>query len=224
MKLQSTFGDTTEHVLFDYNLAAGDTFLEYRLQTVGSRIDSAPIIEHVSIIDSTTIGGTWHRVWHMESLDNSNHFVGYDFIEGIGSYQGPFYPLNPYHFEGCSVLTCFHSNGSTPIVDPPVGGFNNSSSCTMSYGERVLETITLPVSAFVVPNPADETSVILLPDGLMIGTLKILDCMGRVVYETSYSNVGKLPLGEKMQRPGIYYFQIADKERNEAYSGTFVAH
>ena len=205
------YTDTDDHLLYDYSLALHDTFRTYTN------------VHFVSGIDSTMINGVSHKVWHMASVSSPYGMYDYDVIEGAGCTTYPFFPFRTVFMESCQSVSCFANKGINPLFSPKVGGyFDNSSSCAMTFGVGVDEVARRDRSVTVVPNPVDETSVILLPGDDNTGRLTILDYTGRIVSLDVFANATKVLIGDKIKQPGLYFFRITDSESGLVYPGKFV--
>ena len=216
--------DSSEHLLYDYNLVAGDTIHERYFSQGISGIDTIPIIEYVWGIDSTTIGGVWHKVWHLQSLSNTRGLKGYTVVEGLGCTSNPMYPLYPYFFENCKVVSCFHNSGATPPIAPPVGLLDNASSCSFTFGVGVREIKSPAGAASVVPNPVDETSGIILLAPINDGEVVIINCTGQSVFRSIFTYTDKVLIGDKITQPGVYCYRITDLGSGTVYQGKFAYH
>ena len=66
--------DTAEHMLFNYNLHVGDSFL--RTYSVWSDVDT------VVSVDSTLINGVYHKILNMQNTTTWE--INYTVLEGVG--------------------------------------------------------------------------------------------------------------------------------------------
>ncbi|MEA3445873.1 MAG: T9SS type A sorting domain-containing protein [Bacteroidota bacterium] len=87
--------DSTDYLIYDFNLAAGDTFPSQGNSIFGDWI--------VDAVDSIDINGEWRK--------RINFFQGGDayWIEGIGSIQSLFFPLL-FTFERSFILSCYEDD------------------------------------------------------------------------------------------------------------------
>lgn len=152
--------DLTEHVLFDYNLHLGDTvtkpcYFSYAFMHTDS----------VVYVDSTLIGGTYHKVWMID-----NHGTGgirgqsYTITEGIGTYDEVRYPLCAQIGEYPQQLLCFSQNGYYPVINGPrtwgyfdplyIDTFRNSVGCVVLSTDDIHRQ-TSEISLY--PNPGYST-------------------------------------------------------------------
>lgn len=128
--------DSTDYLLYDFNLAAGDTFF-----TQGNQIEDKWIVYSVDSID---ISGEWRK--------RINFFQGGDayWIEGIGSTQSLFLPLL-FTFEHSFKLACYEDDNifwTNPYL------IQNNFDC---YTYEIEESINSEKSGMIVfPNPSGD--------------------------------------------------------------------
>ncbi len=210
--------DTSEQILYNYNLNVGDTITFWKQNKDTNR-------HYVSKIDSVVINGVFHKLWEYQPLPNNP--VGqysYVVIEGIGSMGGPLYPLNPVGFEQHYRLVCFTKNGSFVTVPDndsipcPYGGdYLSLSTCLLD----VEDNVAAKKSAIISPHPAHSSSVISLPYNLQNGELIIYNTLGQPVRQVSFNNTSKLTIGQ-LPGAGMYYYRINDKTNGNAWQGKVV--
>jgi len=122
--------DTTEQLLYDYNLAIGDTFNTNNIKYI------------VAVKDSVLINYLSYHTWRMHPfyidstiLSPGSFTNDITVLEGIGSINDPCFPLAPFSFEAITNLNCFNYRGTTPPISNTVGPyFNNTTSCTLTFG------------------------------------------------------------------------------------------
>ena len=208
--------DTTarEEVLMDYNLQVGDT--------IWHRYDHDTMAHLVSSIDSTMVGSTWHRVWHLNTIVNVGLQSGipYTVIEGIGCTEGPVFPVIPRSLiEDYWWIYCFSNNNVEPPVNPPVGdnNFNNTTSCHLS----VNDILPRNGNAYIIPNPADEKSKIVFPDNVGSGDLYVFNSVGQIVLSTHIHNEQEQIIG-KLPNEGLYFYKVLDNITGKVFTGKFI--
>jgi len=179
--------DTTEFLLYNYNLQLGDTMqiaiADYELMfTTG----------HVDYIDSILIGSIYHK---KIGISGWHHI---DFIEGIGSLQGLLYPEIPW-VDWMSDLTCFSRNDT--IFSITGGGATYAGNCWQFVDIQEQETNKIIVS----PNPTNDFLRICGPP---ISKAELYTINGQKILETKLQNI-KLVDYER----GIYVLKVysADK-------------
>ncbi len=199
--------DSSEMVLYDYNLHVGDT--------VKRPLQNNTIIHVVSSVDSVMIEGLWYKVWHLESIALG---VEYDVIEGIGSDHNPFFPVWPTEFENTDKLLCFSNKGISPIVSPPVAGyFDNVNSCLLAV-PNIKNRVD---AASVVPNPITPESKLVFPSEIDAGTITIYNDVGQCVANKSIAHQEYESLGDKVNTAGIYFYRLTDERNKRSFTGKF---
>jgi hypothetical protein len=229
--------DSTERILYDFNLGLNDT-----LRTV---YPEGTYVAWVSQIDSTQLYGKWYKTWRFDGLDyhaDSTRPFWYNVIEGIGCTNGPYYPAAPYDLAAYSdQLLCFTNDmGITTGLSKPVnsygagyyGSFDNAASCSLFQITpphiedtsllRARQLVAKRGNAAVVPNPINETGRIILPYAMQSGSLVIMNSIGQVVSNTVFQNKDELPVKGCISLPGIYYYRITDAAVGNVFSGKFV--
>jgi hypothetical protein len=208
--------DSTEHVLYDYNLHVNDTF-KYPHMTA----------YYVTATDSVLINSIWHKTWHLAPVNDTtvSHMipVEYDVIQGIGSVQMPLFPANPTVFEFYPYLTCFDNHSFTPRLSHKVGTyFDNDTSCSLSFGLGVGNIVGTNRTTTVIPNPINETSKIAFSSTISSGNLIIINSIGQKIISLPFQNKDEVLIGDKIKVPGIYFYHITDNQGGQMFSGKFV--
>ncbi len=206
--------DTDEHVLYDYNLNVGDTFYYPNV-----------IPRYVYSMDTVLINGTQHRVWFLVPVHDTVVEVNnpYYVVEGIGCLDEATFPTHPSRLEGAVTLTCFNTHDSTPPLDHMVDSyFDNSSSCSLTFGLGVATVQQKSNDAAVIPNPVNTASKVALPYAVSSGTLIVLNDIGQTVINTSFQNKDELLIGDKKYTPGIYFYRVTDITNGMVFAGKFI--
>ena len=206
-----------DNVLYDYTLTVGDSFY----------VDtSSPALTayYVASKDSVQISTLWYKTWHFIFAHGSGiPGASYTVIEGIGCDAHPLYPLAmPGNPEVCVNLTCFHNNGTTPLVSPEVDGyFDNVSSCILTY-TAIKNIAANKVTACIFPNPLDQTSKIAFSYNIASGSLAVSNDIGQTIINTTFQNKEEILIGDKISMPGIYFYRATDNGSGKVFSGKFV--
>jgi hypothetical protein len=227
--------DSTERVLYDFNLSLYDTMRTVYTQDI--------FTAWVDQVDSTQLGGQWYKVWHFTGTDSSLFYADsvrpltYNVIEEIGCTNGLYYPLSPYSLNAFSEqLMCFTSRlGIGTGLSSPVtcygfdytSSYDNSSSCTDFTEHYVPPVNGIPQirsehTALVAPDPVNEQSKILLPYPIMSGNLVIVNQLGQVVVRQAMKNTAEVQIGDNISVPGSYYYRVTDHINSRVFTGTFV--
>jgi len=209
--------DSTEQLLYDYSLNIGDTFEtnHIRYQTTAK--------------DSVIINALSYHTWHMHPfyVDSIDMSVGslndIDIVEGIGCMNDPCFPLRPFSFETITNLTCFNNRGTTPPLSHTVGPyFNNSTSCSLTFGLVVNNVANKNKNASLFPNPINESSEIVIPYNITSGNLVIVNDLGQEIINMPFQNKEQLLIGDQIKVPGIYCYRVRDNQSGATFSGKFV--
>jgi hypothetical protein len=200
--------NSAERLIFDGNWRVGDTvhcedgYNNGRSEVIG--------------IDSTFLLGNWYRVFYMQVTPNSTN--NYNIIEGIGSTNGPAFPMIGYTFEYRYSLKCFSHDGIMPPVSPALDLFDNTTSCSplavvVNKGQ---DGIT------VVPNPGYKEMVMNIPADIRNASLYVTDGIGRRIADVSIDNELRINLGQYLQVEGVYYYNLRDQHTGRRYMGRFI--
>jgi hypothetical protein len=209
--------DTIEHLLYDFNLGIGDTFLSISTSMHSSK---DTFIYTVNSIDSTLIKGIWYKVWHLQYRYANVSYLYFDYtiIEGIGCTSGLTHPLMPGIFEAYYSLICFYNKDSITTAPKLSGGYYLSpQSCKLS----VPNTSSQNQSITIYPNPANESSIIKLPYKMQSGTLSIINAIGQVMLQKEIQHTELILLGG-LPSGGLYFYRIIDNLTGKSYNGKFV--
>lgn len=171
-----TITDTTEQLLYDFNLGVGDTLpVTYNISYYGQN--------YVLSIDSILVGTTYHKRYNLNYTS---------IIEGVGSSFGLIEPLiNP--LEHYDFLTCFTYRGVIVYTD------SSSISCNLpapvGISEHQHET---RISIF--PNPT--TGTVNIKTNFSEKTeIEIMEVLGKTIYRSQFStqentiNLNQFPKG-----------------------------
>jgi hypothetical protein len=193
--------DSTERILYDFNLNVGDTIRGY-LMSNGCPTDS--IIREV---DSVFINGNYRKRWRVDLFYGPNYI-----IEGIGFTGGPFIPVCSW-FEGGAVLVCCTQDNVVLFQD----SLYTSTPDLCELLDAVKEDVTAS-NVSLIPNPMHSVAV--LNTNIHSGKLLIYDCYGKKVRESEIESENILLEREDL-KDGIYFFQLTAP--NSFYtSGKFI--
>jgi len=210
--------DTTEQLMYDYSLNTGDTFRTNHINYL--------VISRDSVIINSLSYHTWHM--HPFRIDSIDMGIGFandiEVIDGIGSINDPYFPLRPFSQETITNLTCFSTHDSTPPLSDTVGPyFNNTTSCSLTFGLGVNNINNKQNAVTIFPNPIDETSKIVFSNTISSGAVVVFNDIGKVILNIPFQNKAELLVGDKIKVSGIYFFKVIDKDNGNEFCGKFVA-
>jgi hypothetical protein len=185
---------TVECLLYDFNLAVGDTMQGNCLWPTDCAV--------ISGIDSVLVGSTYRKRFNLSGAGTS-----YSLIEGIGSTSGLFEPLCPFEYSGD--LVCFAMNGQAMYPD-------TATSCNNFTGLIYADEMQ---DLRVFPNPFISEFSVHISGPPTTGTWTMFDIQGRSIRTGLYTNSSfSIERGEI--DAGMYHFTIMGK--NGKYRGVNV--
>jgi hypothetical protein len=158
--------DTTEHLLYDFNMNVGDTLKGY-IRGFGFPNDYV-----VQSIDSVFVGTTYRKRWNFANCLGGYYRVS--IIEGIGSLHGLYET-----FYGCVIdmpeyeLLCFKQDGQTLYP-------NMTTACNLITSINTTNLLS-ENEIKVYPNPSNGY-VNVQCNGISVREIKLTDMFGREVY------------------------------------------
>jgi hypothetical protein len=198
-------------VLYDFSRQVGDyTYLgDCRFTVVA--------------VDTLMMNSVPHRIWEYDYYDTAAARAGsrsFFIIEGIGStlnFFEPFYCYGGLDYGGIGDLHCFTNNGSNPVLNKTIDGFDNTSSCLLTVSNAKQAN---PLQLRVVPNPATTNSVIEFP-GSLNGHIAVYDITGRLIAQQQLSHAAAYSLAGKLPCSGLYSYRLITTDGMTA-AGKFV--
>ena len=230
--------DSVERVLYDFTLGLNDTMRV----AYSEDIFTAWVMQ----LDSTQLNGEWYKVWQFAGTDSSLIYtdsvrpIRYNVIEGIGCTNGLYYPLTPYSLTAFSQqLLCFNNHtGITTGLSNPVmcfgdgynNAYDNNATCTSFYehaNEPVVPTgVHMGTIAnngvTVVPNPVNGNSRLILPTMMHTGRVVLMNGLGQIIEDRTFTNKDAVAIGDKIKTPGVYYYKVIDGTSGKVYTGNMV--
>lgn len=105
----ATYQDSSEFILYNFNLAVNDTFTLRYYSSISSSIDTTKML--VTYIDSVNLNTGWRKRITLKWLGNSGGpgYETHQWIEGVGDNFGPFYNEGTdwLGFEWTSRILCY---------------------------------------------------------------------------------------------------------------------
>ncbi len=200
----STLIDSTERILFDYNLHLGDTIRSNVL-----------ITDSVACLDSFMIGAYWYKIF---DLVNKQGSFGNSFrlIEGVGTIDWINLAMDQTHFEHDERLLCFSQSGYYPAIAAPLCGsggaanvFENSINCavlSVNVSEHSQPTISIS------PNPAFAD--ISVKSDIIMQSLTITNITGQVVRQIDCNSKDVVARVDDLHS-GLYFLSVRYGEQGE---------
>jgi hypothetical protein len=198
-------GDSTEQLLYDFNLQVGDTCKGYLMRY-------CPGLDYiVDNVDSILIGNQYRKRWHFPQ-----YLMDMYIIEGIGSSEGLLeWPCTTIANDGPQYkLTCFQQNGILQYQDSAF--VNGNCDLILRADEiNVPNLISIAVNAsgdlqMSITNPLLENSII-----------SVYNSSGKLLFSKNILNGETVFLTERIYSAGIYYYNIITASGN-ALSGKFI--
>ncbi len=189
------YGDTSEYLLYDFDLQIGDTLpLTYN--------NFEPLIIVTSIDSFSTPYG------YRKRFALAGNTWASELLEGIGHNRGF---LEPVHtpFECGFTLNCFSLNDTAYYPAP-------GPSCMLILGAG-----ELPESpkGNITPNPFSDYTTISWNAAVKNGEIKIYDIRGKVVKTISGISGESLKFYSEKLMSGIYFFEMRAADTNVYFNG-----
>lgn len=204
--------DSTELILYDYNRQVGDSVFSYNV------LFKDTFLHKVISVDTVLVKGHLYKIWHYSAVTGVymiHQFfpVDYNVIEGIGCIEGLFFPTSAGQFEANARVVCFSNKGDTVFVPP----YLTSGTCAkVSVENLALEKKQITIA----PNPANESSQIILPYAMQ-GRLVVTNAMGQVVFQKEFQNKEQIELGA-LPAEGLYFYSVTDTRNSKTFTRKFV--
>jgi len=178
----------SEQLLYDFNLAAGDTVKGYTESQAYPR-------DVVQSVDSVLVGNSYRKRWNLPCYD-------IHIIEGIGSTYGLF-QFSP----GCITdapdfaINCFKQNGQTLYPDPTANcGLITSVNSPAGIDRKIR----------ISPNPSHGSFTVEFEPGMKITAFRLTDLPGRVIL--SQQTLGQVLFNVHNLHSGIYLLTASGKD------------
>ncbi|MBA3705515.1 MAG: T9SS type A sorting domain-containing protein [Bacteroidetes bacterium] len=235
-------GTGTEKLLYDFNMAVGDTvysnsgfgFYTSLLPTPHvppAQIDTA----WISRIDSILMphDGLYHKRFNFNAKiknpgsslpdilinsDSNGPFNGVNvkinpLIEGVGQLYGSMSEYSFFEYHWISKIFCSSINGA-PIIPTPLGSPKNPVYNSKSCNSLFngIEEKNIQEKFNISPNPSNGKFQLTLND-LQSNAVEITDVLGKIIYKSEIKNTTtEINLSNAM--PGIYFVRLNDVKGN----------
>lgn len=194
-KIESMTVDTTEVLLYDFNLQVGDSVKGFHANMYNS--GTIPV---VSSVDSVLIDNNWRKRINFTTEFDSTEGCFY-FIEGIGSNSGLLNWQKCPEFEAYINLTCYKVEGVKMF--PLNGGDCSDHSYITSVSEKPFNN----ESTSVYPNPVNNMITISIVGIDKYCQLNIYNQTGQILKTIQLQDINST-LNIEDLIPGIYIFEV----------------
>lgn len=189
--------DSTDILIYDFGLDAGDTFCFPTEQPA-----TGTSCFEVAMVDSILINGNLRRQIHFED-DNGNE----QWIEGIGSMTDLIFPAWTLIGNVDTDLGCFYQNDK--LI------FGDSTSCTCVLGTDINPPAPVSQDISIYPNPFQNfTTINLQLNKKTIVQLQIINTLGQIVSYSSHSLLegNNQIIIDQLLNSGIYFIQLSTED------------
>ncbi len=199
--------ETTERILFNFNLRLGDTISNFS--------DSTTVIHYsdsVFKIDSVLVGSFFYKIFHLKTMRNPSGIGGFDqtIVEGMGTPNFLKIPAYGYWDEHGEFLRCFSNRGTYPAFNgiwnwapyKSSDTFNNSPGCA---NLNITPVKPLKDEIKITPNPS--SSGISFSSSHVIHEIIITNISGTAVLRvTPFDKRANISI--EHLPPGLYFTDI----------------
>ncbi len=186
-------GNTSDILLYDFNLAPGDTLAD-------TPVVNSQIITVTSIDSINTAFGSRKR-FHLSSGAPGAPYL----YEGAGSAGGLIEPVQGAFLSGTTELLCYSLNGTGYI--PSTG-----PDCELALG--IVSPENKSQSA-VFPNPFSTTALFEFNEELKDASLDIFNISGQKLKTVVFSG-NRFTLNRDGLAAGFYYYRVSTRDKNIA--------
>lgn len=222
--------DSSDNLLFDYNLQQNDSFI----LNAYYRNTQRTYVYHILKVDTFLINNVTHKYFWTKSDDtdlNRTGFAYVSFAEGLGCVDySPVYIINPQNYLDiysqtlhCN-LVCFENKGAYPSITQIPSSSNipdNVHSCndTLLNIGSVSKTVYNKINVF--PQPALNNVTFKFPMVIANGNISITNIVGKQVFQSHFAQKDNLQLSD-LNLSGLYFYRIEDNTNNTVYSGKLI--
>jgi hypothetical protein len=204
--------DTSEFVLYNFNISLGDTV---PIRLLNDSTDTTYNLV-VTAVDSFETIHDFRKCYILHTYDVDSWScalgMGIDFIEGIGSFMGLLYNEIPKNgcIDGGYEISCYWQNGLYYL-----GGTFCDFHTDVTEVEKTLKNVEL------IPNPVKNISSINLECDFM--GIEIYNILGKVIMKINLEGMEKLYINRNDFLSGIYIYKLLTKD-NAFIKGKFIVH
>jgi hypothetical protein len=191
---------TTDSLLYDYNLAVGDTVKGIISQFFNPYYDRV-----ILSVDSVLISGQYRKRWNFSQDDyGSSTFI----IEGIGTNSGFLEPLYPFNLEWTHrYLICVRDSFQTYFAS----SHNSKIGCNLLY--NVAPERNLPNNYSILPNPFSNEATLKTDREFKNATVTITNTFGQQVKQIKSITGKEIKIQRGNLSAGIYFLQLTQENK-----------
>jgi hypothetical protein len=187
-------GTTIEGILYDFNLAIGDTARSIDLY-------GNVLKKKITGFNFIVYNGIMHRKWILQG--------GEYWLEGIGSSYGLFNSLSQ-GFDWCSTLVCMSIDGTVQYNTTTLGCNNATSPYNCDGGFVGINELLIDNSRSIIfPNPFSSSAILKTTIELNDATLKIFDILGQEVLTHNHLNGQEIKIMKGNLNSGNYNYHLS---------------
>lgn len=199
-------GTITEGILYDFNLAIGDTARSIDLY-------GNVLKKKVTGFNFIVYNGIMHRKWILQG--------GEYWLEGIGSSYGLFNSLWQ-GFDWCSTLVCMSIDGTVQYNTTTFGCYNAASPYNCDGGFVGINELLIDNSRSIIyPNPFSNSAILKTSIELNNATLKVYDILGQEVLTLAHLSGQEIKIIKGNLNSGNYYYHLS-QNGNLVSKGKFI--
>jgi len=182
--------DAQEYLLYDFDLAVGDTLPETYTHT-----SSQDGIMVVAAIDSTLTSNGYLKQFSIANTD-------YVLFEGAGSTGGLDEPIFPLFLSGTHSLLCYYLDGTTYFPEYNLGSCFSGAGLTKIAAEE----------AHVFPNPFQNETTIQLSKPVFNANVRLYTINGTLLQNRQFSG-DSVTLKRGELSSGVYFYSITEENQ-----------
>ena len=213
------FPYSSEYLLYDFNLNAGDTINNVYIESPGldpSLSFPAPITNLYQLVvdytDSILINGNYRKQIHLAS---GSALSSGSWVEGIGNTQGLFWSTDNNISNFSLELYCMSNNDTILYPNSSVG------TCETFFG--INDKKFNAFNSLIHPNPSNNLIKIQYNNpNSSIFELIIYDNLGRKIHELNFIIDEEVEIDVRDFKNGIYHYTIFCPTQNLRSTGKFI--
>jgi Secretion system C-terminal sorting domain len=192
---------TTDSLLYDYNLAVGDTIKGIISQFYNQFNTNRTVLT----VDSILISGQYRKRWNFSQNEYGDSIY---IIEGIGTSSGLLEPLYPWNLEWTDRhLICVKDSLQTYFIS----NHNSTIGCNLLY-TKIIELNFLN-NFSIRPNPFSNEATLKTDQDLKNATVTITNIFGQQVKQTKNITGKEIKIHRGNLSGGIYFLQLMQENK-----------